>query len=357
MKNRLGITILSNSLGIDEPAAEMQFDEFSACAAAGLLEKGTLSLSGLGTFSIVHDPALKEKSEKGYLFLPPRNRLVYDSRVSGSGDAGRIAAERMGMEVRRTESFSRALAEYFSLLRQQKHELELRGLGVFSTVDGEYGFHVDASLDELLNSAYDDLKTIFVPSDQPARLLSGSQRTSGAKDLVVWRIAGLAAVAGAIAFAGFFLSGQMPPAGRFAERMSFRVPFPERTGSSLSDVSASRALRPDSLRSEGNVSVLPSPPPSSAVDSLVLQKNRFTVVAGTFSTRPAAEGERRKLAAKGGSMYLWPVSSRGKTYYRIVTGNFASHRSARDSMKAMPSGLSPDAYIQQVPKTVVLYGE
>jgi septal ring-binding cell division protein DamX len=64
-----------------------------------------------------------------------------------------------------------------------------------------------------------------------------------------------------------------------------------------------------------------------------------------------------RLSGLGHRIMVWPVKAGGKQSYRLVTGDFESHRAALDSVKTLPQSLSKNIYIQQASKNVVLYGE
>jgi cell division septation protein DedD len=102
----------------------------------------------------------------------------------------------------------------------------------------------------------------------------------------------------------------------------------------------------------------PLPKPAAVEqDSLVLQKDRFSIVLATFYTKRVAREQLGLLKAKGIRAYLWEVSSGGSKFYRLATGNYSTHGSAHESLTSMPKPIAKGAYIQKAAKNVVMYGE
>jgi nucleoid DNA-binding protein len=334
MGSQTSADMLAAYLGIDTPQASRQLERFSGGMTATLLDSGRLAIGGLGTFSVVHDNAAREMTDEGERFLPPKNRVAFDPRISGLGDAARIAGERMGLTPEDALRFSRALGSTFQQCRKDSVELELRGFGSFATVDGKYGFWGHAALEELLNSAYDGLETI-VMQERPVA-------DSRAKVGFSFGKASVGAVATLLLFAGaYFIFRPLPPGSTVATG----------AGNAVTSVHAITA---------GSAASVPSVPKiarASFADSVMLGKGRFTVVVATFSSSSTALMELHRLSGLGHRIMIWPVLSGGRKNFRLVTGEFETYRSALDSVKIMPSGLPKSLYIQQASKNVVLYGE
>ena len=326
---------LAASLGIDTAQASRQLDRFSGGMTATLLEGGKLAVAGLGTFSVVHDNAVREMTDDGERFLPPKNRVAFEARISGAGDAARIAGERMGLTPDDARRFARALASAFEECRKDSVELELRGFGSFSMADGRYGFRGHAALEELLNSAYDGLETIVMHEQRP---VSSSSRKDGK---LFRKRAGIAVTATMLSVGGLFVFHSLPTG----------TSSPTGSGNAGTPAHAITAVTPASVPSVSKTTT------ASSADSVIFRKEHFTVVVATFGSGEVALQELRRFAGLGHRIMIWPVFSGSRKYYRLVVGDFGSYRSALDSVKAMPSGLPKNIYIQQASKNVVLYGE
>jgi len=57
------------------------------------------------------------------------------------------------------------------------------------------------------------------------------------------------------------------------------------------------------------------------------------------------------------SAFIWPAFMQGEKYFRITTGRFATREAANEQLKLIPARMANGAYIQQVKKTVVVYGK
>jgi len=332
MANQTGAGMLAERLGIDSEQAAGLLDRFAGGLAAELLGTGRLSVEGLGAFSVVHDQAERTTSGQGAVFMPPKNRIVFDSRSPSKGDLSRISMERLGMDAVEARGFATALVATFGQLRKQPGEFELRGFGIFSTVDGQYGFRADPGLDGLINSVYEGLKSISMPdrTASPDREGNGRLKTVGITALL------LLLCVGAYVALRPMLPGVSSPVP--APELTARAPAssPEPAGPEVGSAASSKSATPDSL---------------------ILEKGRYTVIAATFSTARVARDEARRLAGLGHRIMIWPVHDGGRILYRLVSGDFATPGEARDSLRAMPAGLTKNVYIHQAPKTVVIYGE
>lgn len=319
-----GAAFLAERLGVDEAAARCRLDAFSVAMAAELFASGIIAVDGLGSFSVVHDRASRDRSNGSERFLPPVRRLSFDPAVPSKGGIERIAAGRMGMAPAEAAAFARLLAGALADTRAGRMDLEFRGFGRFSAVGDEYRFEADKSLEETLNSAFSGLSTLEIGAPASA------ERPRPQMGPVI---------GGAL----FLLFAAL---GLYA------------WGSGSLDGIVSRALasRP------GTDPSLTGPAGESgkavrSADSLVIPDGGYTVVVSTFSTRRVALSERQRLAALGHKLAIWPVSKDGRQYYRLVAGSFTSRRAAADSIMTMPPGLPRGLYIQQASKHLILYGE
>ena len=351
MNSQTAIDILAGRLGTDAAEAERLLDALTGSMIAELLDKGSLVVEGLGSFSIVHDHAVREHSEKGELFMPPKNRILYQSSTHGRGDTARLASERMAMDGRRAQEFAAAMRVCFSRRKTDSSDITVRGFGSFSKVDGVYGFRPEQSLDDLVNNAYDGLGAIVMPAvqgDGRGVRGNGQQAWNGGLRRNVIRIAGAAGAVVMVSIAGVALY---------------------RTG---------RPLPPDNTVQGARVSVVRSSPPKalpvvepakeafpkvarvqkrSSADSVVLGKERFTVIVATYRNLVVARQEVHQLSQDGQRFWIWPVSSNGERFYRVVSGDYSSYPLAKKRMNAMPDSQTESAYIQKASKNVMLYGE
>jgi hypothetical protein len=334
----------------DELALRQQLDRFSGALVAELLTGGPVAVDGLGKFSIVHEHAAREMTESGSRFLPPRKRVVFDPLPGGKGDSVRIAAERLDMKVDEARQMTIALSGLFERSRKRSLDLNLRGFGSFSKVEGLYVFQPDPSVVELLNSAYDGLKTIDIQDRKESQEVPAAPASAAGSGGQFKKVAAVVTATVLLVAGGYFVSRQISLDSIIAPTGS-RTPAP---------ATKSLATPSTATPATGQVSgtVVPARKAGTAVpDSVMLAKGRFTVVTATFSSMKTVRQEIGRLSELGHRIMVWPVNVAGKKSYRLVTGDFESHRAALDSVKTMPQGLSKNVYIQQAPKNVVLYGE
>lgn len=327
MPTQTGAELLAERLGTDAAQASNLLGRFAAGLAAALLGGARIGVGGLGSFSVVHDHAARSTSGSGTVFMPPKERIAFDPRPVASGDAARIARERLGMEAGEADGFARALAEVLGRLRTEGAPFELPGFGNLAAKGGNWEFTPDAALEELLNGLYEGLQGIGMP-DRTAP--APEPRSAGLLKPVGIGLALLLLGAG-----GYFAIG----------RMDTGTAVPPSPSSDTRAATTAAAGKPA------------APAAASSPDSLVLAKGHYTVIAATFSSLKSARGEASRLSALGHRIMLWPVRSDGQRYYRLVTGDFAGIPEAQDSLRRMPAGLSKNAYIQQAYKNVVIYGE
>ncbi|ACF10798.1 Sporulation domain protein [Chlorobaculum parvum NCIB 8327] len=331
MADQTAPDILARLLDIQPDEAQRLLDRFAGGMTAELLDRSRLSVDGLGSFSVVHEQPVRESGTDGTRYLPPRNRVEFTPRAKGSGDTASIASARLDMESSEARRFAQALATTFGKLLANAGGFELRGFGSFTTVSGKFQLQPDSSLEALLNSAYEGLKTIVIPDRSDGAPESKAHEGSALLKPVALTLAVLLLLVG-----GWFLSRNVPSGS------------PEVVSASVS----STVVPVVEEKVEAPVQV---EPPES--DSLLLRKGRYTVIAATFSSKSGAMQERQRLAALGHRTWFWEVTSDGRRYYRLALGDFATRSAALDSMKSMPKGLPKHSYIQQAYKNFVLYGE
>jgi nucleoid DNA-binding protein len=328
--------ILARLLGTAPDEAQRQLDRFAGGMTAELLDRKRLTVAGLGVFSVVHEQAVRETTASGTRYQPPKNRVAFEARKERAGDAERIATVRLGMEAGEAQRFVKALGEMFAAVKKESGRFELRGFGSFTLAAGTFRFLPEASLEALLNIGYSDLKEIVIPEHQADKQAQPKSAESGGLKKVALIVAAVSILA-----SGWFLYRQFATDG---------VERPKTESVPASSAPVSEPLdAPPTAKAPGAV--------PSSLDSLILQKGRFTVVVATFNTRKVAEQEMARLSEPGRRLMVWPVKSGGVRYYRLVTGDFESRPAALDSMKSMPKEIARNGYIQQAPKNVVLYGE
>jgi nucleoid DNA-binding protein len=336
MAIQTGAEMLAELLGKEREQVSRLLDQLSGSMAAELLGSGRLAIEGLGTFSVVHDHAVRETTEKGQVFMPPKNRIAFDPRLPARGDISRIAAGRLGMEAGESADLVKALSAMFGELRKRQVDLELRGFGSFTMSDGRYCFLPDPGFEGLLNSAYEGLEGIAMPE--------GAGKAPGGSPKLKPLLIAVAAIL--LIFVGY-VSLRPLLSGDGARQ-------PVQKGPSPAYFTITEIESPEAAPSP---SIVTSVPNEAVPDSLVLSKGRFTVVAATFYSAKVAQDEARRLSAPGRRIMIWKVHSGGQFFYRLVTGDYATGQEARDSLRTMRRGLSKNVYIQQASKNVVLYGE
>ncbi|HHE32076.1 MAG TPA: sporulation protein [Chlorobaculum parvum] len=331
MADQTAPDILAGLLDIQPDEAQRLLDRFAGGMTAELLDRSRLSVDGLGAFSVVHEQPVRESGSDGTRYLPPRNRVEFTPRPKGSGDTVAIASARLDMATDEARRFAQALAATFGKLLANAGGFELRGFGSFSIESGKYRFEPDPSLESLLNTGYDGLKTIVIP-----------ERTDGAPESKAHEGSALLKPVALMLLVLLLLAGSW-----FLYR-HYTSSIPE-----VVSAPAQATVVPV-------VEKMVEPPVQAErpeTDSFLLRKGRYTVIAATFSSKSGAMQERQRLARLGHRTWFWEVTSDGRRYYRLALGDFATRRAALDSMKSMPKGLPKHSYIEQAYKNFVLYGE
>jgi nucleoid DNA-binding protein len=336
MAIQTGAEMLAELLGKDNEQASRLLDQFSGSMAAELLGSGRLAIEGLGTFSVVHDHAVRESTESGPVFMPPKNKIAFDPKSPARGDLTKLAVGRLGMEDGESADLARALAVLFKELLKRQSDLELRGFGSFAMLDGRYGFRPDPGFEGLLNSAYEGLEGIAMPEGA----VKASRVVPYLKPLL------LAVTAILLIFVGYLSLRPLLSDDVDLQPDQAGTPRPYFTITEIEPAEAATSPSP----------VAPVQK-EAGPDSLMLSKGRFTVVAATFYSEKVAMEEARRLSAPGRRIMIWKVHSGGQFFYRLVTGDYATNSEARDSLRTIRRGLPKNVYIQQASKNVVLYGE
>ncbi len=336
---------LARLLDVERSVANALLIDFSSAMAAELLDAQKLSLRGLGSFTVTHFPAAKKSTASTIVYTPPCNRLTFSSRISGVDDAVRLAVTKLSMSLTDAERFGRSIESLFSGAVQQQREIRLNGIGRFALEQGRYGFVPESSLEELLNREYKDLLDIVLPKQ-------GQKR--GMKERRTLRYAIALSLTLLIVLLLAFFSGVQPNA--ISPPLSVSQPG-YKAGAAIQGVRAAEVVSKDIA------SVTESSVPahygrgSAARDSLVLDRNRYTVVLVTFRREATIRKEVARFRSKGVVAFVWPAYEKGVKFYRIVTGSFSNRSEAVEYIGRMSGKNGGNAYIQHVIKRVVLYGE
>ncbi|MBV5319647.1 MAG: HU family DNA-binding protein [Chlorobium phaeobacteroides] len=338
---------LAALLNVERAEAGRLLNGLSGAMSAELLQEGKLQLSGLGLFTVHHEPATRQMHGEEAIYCPPRNRVVFLPDLSANTGTLRIASQRMKLGKSDAERFSRALDSLFASSMASGRQIELQGFGMLSKSEGSsYTFHAATGLDELLNSEYQGLREIFLSPDKPpATDEKNSAIEQAAKRANTLRVTLLALMA----VSGLLAVVMLMPAIR---NSSFFVPAPAPVSLSLSVRQPVALSSADAFRNEG------ASGDSLAQDKVVvLEKGEFTIVLATFRTAKVALRESAKLKESGIDAFVWPVSDKGKKYYRLALGRYGSGNEAKAGMKSLAQGLARDAALQEITKRYELHGE
>ena len=337
MKSAL-IDELAKLFDVEHDEAATLFNGFCGALVAELLAFRKLSIKGLGAFYVTHVPATKQNSGSSIIFAPPVNKLRFESALSSGDETVPVVMSRLAMSQQEAARFARSLATLFAAAMQQEQEIHLNGLGRFALEDGAYSFFPERTLEELLNREYQDLKEVVLPN---------KERTVEPKR--EWKMP----------------RAVLPIAAAMAVLALLTVLY-----NSFSDRLFSAATtmlsQPAERETVAEIGQQHTPPPSqkspkssaiAAADSLVLLKGEYAIVLATFESEAKAFRELAPLRNSGMSVFIWPAFMQGEKYFRITTGRFATREAANEQLKLIPAKMANGAYIQQVKKTVVVYGK
>jgi len=162
MINHTLIEELAGLLDVETQEAGRLLKGFFSAMVTELLAVHKLSVKGLGSFTVKRVPLKKTSNTSGVTYTPPCNKLIFDSRTSGSDDTVRIAAAKLFISSGEAEQFGRSLAVILHKAVKQQREIQIKGLGLFSLEHGRYSFIPERSLEELLNREYKDLENVVL---------------------------------------------------------------------------------------------------------------------------------------------------------------------------------------------------
>lgn len=132
-----------------------------------LVQRGEVSVKGLGCFRVVYVPFSRKKQDNFIQALPPRKKMVFQTRPVADNGALRIIKDKTGLTGAEAETFYRVLSGYFRESLAKKRDLFLEGLGSFTEVEGRYIFVPDKVLQEIVNNGFEHLSVFEVPIQQP----------------------------------------------------------------------------------------------------------------------------------------------------------------------------------------------
>lgn len=163
MKHDACIALLEKKLSLDKQRAVALLDAVVAGLVEVLVEKGEISVKGLGYFKVVHIPFSREKQHNVVRAVPPRKKITFLTRPVVDSTIRHIMGSATGLAEADAEVFCRILSGYFRESVAKKQDLLLEGLGSFKEVDGKYRFVPDQVLQEIVNNCFEHLTVFEVP--------------------------------------------------------------------------------------------------------------------------------------------------------------------------------------------------
>lgn len=307
---------------------ERYLSSLSGALAAELLEKHTVRVCGLGVFSVRHVPAERHSGKEGVTYHPPVNRIVFERRSVSQADFADMLSKRMHFNAAEAGTLSELFQSFFARSMQNGKEILFPGFGRVYTREKVPDFEPDRSLAAILNSEYSSLEAIALTSVEPE---SGSARR-----MKVILIPVIALMLVAVAYLFYHPGGRIPDGG---------------SSEQASAISRSSGQLPV-LRQENAVDSLPR-----NGEQVLLETGEYSVVLGTFRKKESAEREIGSIHFSGTGVFIWPVTGKGKSYYRLAAGRFNSFAAARAWMDSTGAGRNGKAYVQQAKRRVVLHGK
>jgi septal ring-binding cell division protein DamX len=331
---------LSGLLNLDtQESGRLLYGLFTAMVTE-LLAARKLTVKGLGSFTVSHLPLKKISNASGITYSPPCNRLTFDSRISRADDTASIAAAGLSLNTLEAERLGRAFAVVFSKAVKQQRDIRINGLGRFSKEEGAYGFIPERSIEVLLNREYQNLEDIVLPQyDTALQVRNESKKIQYATPLSV-----LIVICVLLAVLYYGKPEAIFPVAAVPHTESKVTPAVHKERVSLGEQPAEVV----------NIKALSG---NGSADSLVLENGEYTIVLETFRLEQTARKERARLQAQDIVAYVWPGSVNGIKHYRLMTGKFLSRDRAVVHLKGLPKKIAGSAYIQQVLKKDVFYGE
>ncbi len=163
MKHDSCVARLEKKLSLDKQRVITFLNAVVAGLVEELVERGEVSVKGLGYFKVVYIPFRKEEQRDVVRALPPRKKVVFLTRPVADSGTRRIIVSKTGLTEADAETFSRVLSGYFRESLAKKRNLALEGLGSFTEVEGKYIFVPDKVLQEIVNNGFEHLSAFEVP--------------------------------------------------------------------------------------------------------------------------------------------------------------------------------------------------
>jgi nucleoid DNA-binding protein len=163
MEHDACIALLEKKLSLDKQHAVKLLDAVFAGLVEVLVEKGEVSVKGLGYFKVVHIPFNRQKQDNAVRAIPPRKKITFLTRPVVDSTTRHIIGRTTGLADEDAEVFSRILSGYLRESMVKKQDLLLEGLGSFTEVDGKFRFVPDQVLHEIVNNCFEHLSAFEVP--------------------------------------------------------------------------------------------------------------------------------------------------------------------------------------------------
>lgn len=322
---------ISQSDGTEpDVSAERYLPALSGAMCAELLENRSVSVSGLGIFTIRHFPAERRSGKEGMQYHPPENRVVFEKGEGRAADFMKMVSMRMHIGISECGPLAAVFPVFLKNRMKERGEVVFPGFGTLYSEKGRWRFEPDILLQELINSEYSNLAAITLSSPPAPEPLKPKMR------LPVMMTAGIVLTVIVLLFVTFRQNPALLPVA--PGRPSVPVSAPD---SALSAVSG--AVKSGTL--------------PSAREEVLLEVGEYAVVLATFQRKQSALRERSRIRVPGTGTFVWPVTGGGRQYYRLAAGRFGSFAAAEAWMDSVGLRRDGKAYIQQAKRRVIPHGE
>ena len=165
MKSTSCIVLLETKLALEREHVTDMLHETGMGLVGELLERGEVSVKGVGTFRVAHIPFKRKRMSDATRILPPEKNIVFQTRPVIDTRVLHIIREKAGLSHMEAVAFYRILASYFRESLAKKRYLVFDGLGSFRDVEGRYLFAPDDGLLDIVNSGYRHLPAFDLPKE------------------------------------------------------------------------------------------------------------------------------------------------------------------------------------------------
>ncbi|MBN1279593.1 MAG: SPOR domain-containing protein [Chlorobiaceae bacterium] len=300
----------------------------SGSMVAELLDRHVLKVCGLGLFSVRHYPAERRTGNDGVTYYPPVNRIVLERRKVSSSDFAAMLSRRTDLEDSVIHRLAEILPAFIADRIRENDEILFPGFGRVYSVQSALSFEPDQSLSGILNSEYYSLEAISLSSAEPDAL-------RGRRKMLF--------------LVPMFIMIILATGAYLFYYPVYRKPD---TSAPMTAVLFDQQLQSTSVSRNDTLSA--SMPTGGGI---LLEEGEYAVVLGTFRKKETAERGIGSVSVSGAVVFIWPVTGKGKRYYRLAVGRFASFDAAEAWMDSTGFGRSGKAYVQQAKRRVVLHGE